>query len=152
MTTKDWILLLVPILCNGVIVFIIQKIFEKRQLILNVKYRYLEILQQKVDNALSLFVKSLQAENDLTKIDFFNQFAHSYCDVYYYYQQNMKLFEHFKNFMDELMNAHNLLKKCQEGLIDNENDTELNMQANTLIYKIYDLLQSIQKECIQHKI
>ncbi len=32
MGTKDWILLLVPIFCNGVIIFILQKIFEKKRL------------------------------------------------------------------------------------------------------------------------
>ena len=30
MSTKDWIVLLVPIICNGIIVFAFQKIFNKK--------------------------------------------------------------------------------------------------------------------------
>lgn len=37
MNTKDWILLLIPILCNGVVVFVLQRIFEKRRLVLDRK-------------------------------------------------------------------------------------------------------------------
>lgn len=40
MSTKDWILLLVPILFNGVVVFLLQKIFERKQLSLTEKYKY----------------------------------------------------------------------------------------------------------------
>lgn len=45
MNTKDWILLIVPILCNGVVVFLLQKVFEKKQLTLGEKYKYVSVMQ-----------------------------------------------------------------------------------------------------------
>lgn len=41
MNVKEWILLMVPIICNGLVEFVLQKIFEKRQWILSEKYKYL---------------------------------------------------------------------------------------------------------------
>lgn len=57
MEAKDWILLFVPIICDGIIFFFIQKAFEKRQISVMEKYKYIAILQQKVDNALGFFQK-----------------------------------------------------------------------------------------------
>lgn len=98
MNTKDWILLLVPILCNGVAVYVLQKMFERKQLISAEKYRYVTVLQQKTDNALALFVQVLQASgNDSEQIIYLNLFTKSYCDVFNFYQQNQTVFKPLKN-------------------------------------------------------
>ena len=60
METKDWILLLVPIFCNGVIIFILQKIFEKRQITRTIKLEYASFLRQKIDLCLELHAKATQ--------------------------------------------------------------------------------------------
>lgn len=44
MELKDWILLLVPIFCNGIIIFILQKVFEKRQITRTIKFKYASLL------------------------------------------------------------------------------------------------------------
>lgn len=153
MSTKDWILLLVPILFNGVVVFLLQKIFERKQLALTEKYKYVSIMQQKVDNALVLYVKALQAiGNDLTQISLLQQFSNSYSEVYYYYQQNQTLFKHLKKNMDELIKAHNQIMSEQLKLKDNENNLEAKSHMESLFYRIYELLQSIQNDCVQFKI
>lgn len=153
MSVKDWILLLVPILCNGVVVFILQKIFEKKQLSLTEKYKYISILQQKVDNALALFVKVLQTTgNDAEQIRWLNQFISGYCDVYYYYQQNQTLLKSLGKYMEELIKNHEQIKSSQLRVNDTEHDLEIRIQMESLFRKIYELLQSIQNDCIAHKI
>lgn len=151
MSTKDWILLLFPILCNGVVVFLLQKSFERRQLAITEKYKYVSILQHKTDNALALFVKVLQATgNDSIQIDHLNQFIHSYCDILFFYQQNQILFKPLKQYMDEIMKIHNKLQnhheKCSHEILNGNIDYE------SSFHRIYELLQTIQFHCVQHKI
>lgn len=153
METKDWILLLVPILCNGVIVFLLQKTFEKRQLVLSEKYKYVALMQQKVDYALELFVKAIQTTgDDLTQINWLNQFAKSYCEVYYYYQQNQTLFKHLENYMEELIKTHEEIQKDLLTIENNKHTPEVVSHMESLFRKTNDLLQSIQKDCIHRKV
>lgn len=153
MSAKDWILLLVPILCNGVLVFFFQKTFERNQLAFIEKYKYVSIMQQKVDDALALFVKLLQTKDDESmQIDFFNRFISSYCDVYYYYQQNQTLFESLKNKMKEIEKTHKQIQSDQLQLGNTKQGLEAVIRIEPHIYRIYELLQSIQSDCIQHKI
>ena len=153
MSTKDWILLLVPILCNGVVVFLLQKTFERRQLALTEKYKYVLVMQQKVDNALALFIKTIQTSgNDSVQTSWLNQFISSYCEVYYYYQQNQTLFKSLKNHMDELIKTHEQIQSDQLRIKNNRHDLKACTHMESLFCKIYELLQSIQSDCIQRKI
>lgn len=153
MSTKDWILLLVPILCNGLIVFLLQKTFERRQLVLTEKYKYVSVMQQKVDNALALFIKVTQTTgDDSVQISWLNQFISNYCEVYYYYQQNQTLFKTLKNHMDELSKTHEQIQSEQLRMENNRHSLEARHHMESLFRRIYELLQSIQSDCIQRKI
>lgn len=153
MNTKDWILLLVPVLCNGVVVYVLQKIFERKQLISAGKYRYVTVLQQKTDNALALFVQVLQASgNDSEQIIYLNLFIKSYCDVFYFYQQNQTIFKPLKKYMDELIKTHEEIKTNQLRANDIKHSHEVSIHLQSLLRKIFELLQSIQKDCINHVI
>lgn len=153
MSTKDWILLLVPVLLNGVVVFLLQRIFERKQLALNKKYEYVSVMQQKVDNALASFIKVIQTTgNDSVQISWLNQFISDYSEVHYYYQQNQVLFKHLKNHMDELIKAHEQLQKDQLKIGNTEHNLETKIHMESLYRRIYELLQSIQNDCIQLKI
>lgn len=153
MNTKDWILLLVPILCNGVVVYVLQKMFERKQLISAEKYRYVTVLQQKTDNALALFVQVLQASgNDSEQIIYLNLFTKSYCDVFYFYQQNQTVFKPLKKYMDELIKTHEEIKTNQLRANDIKHSYEVSIHLQSLLRKIFELLQSIQKDCINHVI
>ena len=57
MTLKDWILLLVPILSNGIIVFALQKIFEKKRLVRDNKRVYITNFKEYVEKALELHMQ-----------------------------------------------------------------------------------------------
>ncbi len=153
MSSKDWILLLVPILCNGVVVFLLQRAFEKKQLALTEKYKYVSIMQQKVDDSLALFTKVLQTSGeDLIQINWLNKFIASYCDVFYYYQQNKQLFKSLDNRMNKLIKTHEHIISIQSkgDNVENIPSTEIIMES--LFRETYELLQAIQNDCMQRKI
>jgi hypothetical protein len=152
MSTKDWLLLIVPIVCNGVVLFVLQRLFEKRQLAIIEKYKYVSIMQQKVDNALSLFTKVLQnTGNDSEQIYSINQFVNSYCDVFYYYQQNMNLLKPLEKYMNELVKAHEQLEQIMKNN-DGISNPEISFEIEESLRKIFGLLQSIQSDCILRKV
>lgn len=132
--------------------FLLQKAFEKRQLVLNEKYKYVALMLQKVDHALDLFVKAIQADDISAQINWFNQFVKSYCEVYYYYQQNQALFKHLENSMTELIKTHEEMQRDQLAMKNNKDTHEVKSIMETPFYKIYELLQSIQRDCIQRKV
>lgn len=150
MSNKDWILLLFPIVCNGIVVLVLQKIFEKKRLVLDRKYKYVFILQQKVDKALELFVNVVQTANDDHKqVYWMKQYLISYCDVYKYYQQNQVLLKSLDFYMDEIMKIHTNLSNifdCADFNIENR------LKMGKSFRRIYELLQNIQNDCINYKI
>ena len=153
MTAKDWIMLLVPVLCNGVVVFILQKFFELKKSIILEKREYISIMLKKVDKALFLYTKATQTiGDDKVQINYLNKFTNSFGDVFYYYQQNQKLFKALKKYMVEMASEY---KKIQEELSTLEND-EISLKTRTSVgsgyYRIYELLQSIQNDCIHYKV
>lgn len=110
-------------------------------------------MQQKVDNALASFIKVIQATgNDSVQIIWLNQFISDYSDVHYYYQQNQVLFKHFKNHMDELIKVHKQLQSDQLKIKNTEHSLEITIHMESLYRRIYELLQSIQSDCVQLKI
>ena len=153
MTQKDWILLLVPILCNGVVVFILQKIFEKRQLAISAKQKYVLVLQEKIDIALALFMNVIQATNDdLTQITYLNQFAKSFTVIHYYYQQNISIFKAIRKDMDKAAAVYEKIQIIHQKLVEDDNDISLKIQHEDLFRTLYLLLQKVQKKCINYKI
>lgn len=150
MTIKDWIFLIIPILFNGIIIFLLQKRFEKKQFLLAEKSKYISTMQQKVDIALESFIKVVQMTgNDSLQISLLNKFIESYTNIFYYYQQNITLFKYLEKQMDELVETHERIIKTQDDL---NNKNNLETQLEPLFVKIYDLLQSIQNECINNKV
>lgn len=151
MDTKDWILLLVPILCNGIVVVVLQKIFEKRRLVLNNKYAYVSVLQGKIDNALVLFAEAAQADGE-TQISWLEQFVDSYCDANCYYQQHQVLLKSLKKYMDELIKIHKQMQSIQDDASNAKSSLEARKQMDSSFHRIFDLLQSIQYACINYKV
>ncbi len=151
MNTKDWILLIVPILCNGVIIFILQKIFERKQLSISEKYRYVSVMLRKVDDALALFIKVVQTTGH-DQISWLYKFINSYSNVFYYYQQNQELLKSLKSYMDELANEDEKIKNNKDKLENTKIDFETKVCMESSFRKIYELLQSIQNDCINYKV
>ena len=149
MESKDWILLLVPIFCNGIIIFILQKIFEKRQITRTIKSEYASILRQKIDLSLALHAKATRLsnegneENGTIVNETIQQYVNGTLDVYYYYVQNKIVFEAFDNHMEHIAALVMELTKCSH-------QKEINLMEFSIIFnKIRDELMILKKECIK---
>ncbi|SJZ52629.1 hypothetical protein [Anaerorhabdus furcosa] len=153
MNTKDWILLFTPILCNGIVVLVLQKMFERKQQIARERRIYVSELQRKIDCALSSFMKVLQTSgNDISQVNAVNNFVEDYCAVFYYYQQNQKLFEKFSVKMQKLINEHEKMQVILDTLHKTGHSDQLTHNMEDSLRKIYEILQSIQHDCINHKV
>lgn len=149
MGTKDWILLLVPILCNGVIIFILQKIFEKKQITRTIKFEYASLLRQKIDLSLELHAKATRLanegnnENDNIINETIQQYVNSTLDVYYYYVQNKIVFKSFEKHMEQVAVLVLDITKCSH-------QKEVNLvEFSSIFNKIRDELMILKKDCIK---
>lgn len=149
MEVKDWILLLVPILCNGLVLFVLQKISEKRQITRGIKTEYLSLFRRKIDLSLDLHTKATRLVNDGKTgndgevLKTIQRYIDSTLDVYYYYVQNKILFESFTAPMEQISKlVSNLIRQNGQKVI---NPVELSSVLN----EIRDELMSLKNECIK---
>jgi len=149
MELKDWVLLLVPIISDGIIIFILQKIFEKRQITRTIKFEYASILRQKVDLSLELHAKAIRLcnegneENGTIVNETIQQYVNSTLDVYYYYVQNKIVFEALNSNMEHI--ATLVMELTKYG-----HQKEINLAEVSMIFnKIRDELMVLKKECIK---
>lgn len=143
MDKKDWILLLVPIFCNGVIIFILQKIFEKRQITKTIKFEYTSIFRQKIDLALELHAKATREASERKDVnETIQQYVNSVLDIYYYYVQNKVIFNSFDKRMEQIASLVLDLIKCSQ-----QKDVE-RLEFSKVFNKIRDELMILKKECI----
>ena len=152
MSTKDWILLLVPIFCNGIVIFVLQKIFEKKQISNNIKNDYASVLRRKIDISLDLHAKATRlaneanSKNDSLITKAIQEYVDSVLDVYYYYIQNKILFKSFDNQMENLSTLIVSLTDCSH-----QKETNV-AKLCSLINEIRDVLMNVKTVCIQLKV
>lgn len=149
MSTKDWILLLIPVLCNGLIIFALQKIFEKRQITRTIKFEYASILRQKIDTSLELHAKATRLaneennENDYLINDTIQKYVNSTLDIYYYYIQNKMVFKSFERHMERVAALVLELTKCSQ-------QEEINLEKFSSVFnQIRDELMILKNGCIK---
>ena len=143
MVLKDWILLIVPILCNGVIVFILEKIFEKRQTVHAIKLDYANNLRQKIDTALYLHTKALQlnqsVNSDIRAVSkILSEFIDASADVFYYYGQDKSVFNCLESIMEKLAT-------------DIQNAVDYIRGSNIIESEYFSLIQNIRNTLLQAK-
>ncbi len=148
MQYKDWILLLVPILCNGIVIFILQKIFEKRQIVRTIKSEYMSNLRKKIDVSLELHANATRLANNTdsnqTEInDTISKYVESCLDVYYYYIQNKPLLKKLDNKMEELAKSIKELTDCSHEKNFN------NILFSILVNKIRNILLKLKMDCVK---
>lgn len=154
MEAKDWIQLLVPIFCNGVILFILQKIFErnfeKRQISRTIKLEYTSQLRQKVDYSLELHAKAVRFANEGSNANqnilmaTLQEYVDASLDVYYYYIQNKEFFGSFEKHMDRIAELIMSLKDVK-ALRNNDDIT----QVSTTLNQVRDEMMLIKSNCIR---
>lgn len=148
MELKDWILLLVPILFNGIIVFALQKIFEKRQIVRTIKYEYVSELRKRIDISIELHARITRIlnEGDHNKDEMINELLREYVssnlDVYYYYIQNKVVFHKLDVQINQIAYLVQEMVECSHHKnIDIEN-------FGRLVNEIRDVLMVVKKMCI----
>ena len=150
METKDWILLLVPIVFDGALIFILQKLFEKRQKKQRIQNYYLDTLRKNIDVALSLHAKATRLANDSYSDDqeilnTLNLYINSCLDVYYYYVQNKNTFIFLEKDINELSSTIMSLA----NYVNNSEESKDNMKICMKINTIRDILMTIKDDCIK---
>lgn len=152
MELKDWILLLVPILFNGIIVFVLQKIFEKKQIVRTIKFEYTSILRQKIDKALELHARATRLtnegnpDNDKMINDVIKQYVDSVLDIYYYYIQNKAIFHSLEKSMKKIASLIMELTKISQQANINV------IEFSSIFNNIRDELMLLKNNCIKLKI
>lgn len=150
MTLKDWILLIVPICFNGVVVFALQRIFEKRQFERTIKYEYFLMLRKKIDTSLELHAKATRLSNQGTPDNeaiinkTIQEYVDSCLDVYYFYIQNKILFGSFDPHMENLATLIKQLVDTSHHLESNS----VNVKFSMIFNDIRDELMIMKKKCI----
>lgn len=148
MELKDWILLIVPILFNGIIVFALQKVFEKRQIVRNTKFEYISILRQKIDTALEFHARATRLANESKNIinemmnDILQQYISSVLDVYYYYIQNKAIFKSLELSMEKIASLINELNRISQ-------QANNGIEASSIFNNIRDELMLLKNICIK---
>lgn len=147
MEAKDWILLLVPILCNGVVVFLLQKIFERKQITRDIKAEYGRILRQKIDVSLKSYIKAVRFNNESNTntsnedLKLLQSYVDSILDVYYYYEENKNIFKSnvFEEHMQAISSLLSDLSKYKTDLI----------KTDLILTSIRERLMILKDECIK---
>lgn len=149
MELKDWLMTLIPVFCNGVVVFLLQKLFERKQTKKLILHEYYSVLRSKVDDGLELHAKATRMANEdnddnATDINLtIQEFFSSCLDTYYYYVQNQIVFSAIKHEFDEL--SHLLLQLSKGVNAHSLSPIEISSQVNS----IRDTLQEIKKKSMR---
>lgn len=147
MTIKDWILLLVPVCCNGIVVFMVQKVYEKRQKVRDIKYQYILSLRNIIDNTLKLHAEATRKANEKNVdnallIRSVQAYIDCVLDVYYYYIQNKSILESLDNNMEKIADKVTKLSK-------DYNEPNIDMAGfSQILNEIRDELMIIKDLCI----
>ena len=147
MELKDWVTLLIPIFCNGIVVFFLQKLFEKKQAKNLILHEYYSELRRRIDVGLELHAKATRLaneanpNNDAIINSTIGIFFNSCLDVYYYYVQNMVVFSSVKKECEKLSG---LLMELSKGV-----NAKPPIQISKEINAIRDTLQDIKRISIR---
>ena len=148
MELKDWILLIVPIISNGIIIFILEKIFEKRRIVRNTKYEYISIMRRKIDISLNLHAQATKKANENENVSseeinsLIQQYIDSCLDVYYYHIQNKIIFKSLDDYMERMA----VLLKEFSNCIHKDNN---GLECSLILNKIRDILMLAKNSCIE---
>lgn len=141
MEVKDWLLLFVPVLCNGLLIFVLQKNFEKKQIAKNIKNEYLSVLRINIDKSLETYAMATRLSNEKNlDIEIVKLFISNVQDVYYYYFQNKNIFEPLD---DNVAHIAELLGKLSH---------DDPIKYSCILKEVYDSLLKLKGQCIEFSV
>lgn len=148
MELKDWIVLIVPIFLNGVIVFALEKIFEKRQNVHAIKFEYAAEVRQIIDKALSLHAKALKlnqsVNSDIKEVSkILSDFIDASADVYYIFNENRTVLVSLNSIMEKLV-------ADIQSAVDYIHSSNINENKYySLMQNIHDTLLAAKEQCVK---
>ncbi len=159
MNTKDWVLLIVPIITNGILVYIFQYAFsihiEKNARLRHNHYKIIEELHQQLSglyNTCKLFADSISAKYESNVGNAFNQEILQYKELKMFYLTHKKILPEYVTSMEqickEMENIHSELILIQEnhnGIISSTTITATAEHHNKLV----KILEQTMDKCGQ---
>ncbi|MCL2873840.1 MAG: hypothetical protein FWE29_02800 [Defluviitaleaceae bacterium] len=142
MIPRDWIFLLIPIFLNGVLIFALQKRFEKRQFSNAIKHNHILELLRRIDEALSVMydirIYSHNRTEDPSYVDNFvekiNTLHNKNIDIYFWMEQNENTFRFVKKETADL-------KEHIDWFFDNKQG----MKEADIAIKLEELFKALQE-------
>ena len=150
MELRDWLIVIIPVILNGSVVFLLQKRFEKRQFSREIKREHTRILLEKVNNSIDLLIQLKSSFNNSNNP--FTEEGKLSEDILSHYvnfhESNIKVY----NYLSSNDNAFNYLKKDTETIKETGNEMAkggiLTVEKVSEIFdKILAALKNIKKKC-----
>lgn len=146
MVLKDWILLLTPVLCNGLVLFVLQKLFEKKQASTVIRNEYISLLRNKIDLALGAYIDAVVSDGDDEKQDIHLQrFIDNYNEVLNYCYQNDQIFSKLSDQLNAITNEQTKMRAAFE----NESDVPRGARIAPMLKNVVKELKKMQTACIR---
>lgn len=108
--------------------------------------RYVNCMQEKLDNSMELFVKILRSSDADEQYRHVQKFLDSYADVYYFYMQNQRVLGFLKEQIDSILTIHNQLEVfLTEVKSDGHELSDLDFRRmEAFLRQIYEQLQDMR--------
>lgn len=147
--SMNWFQFTVQIAVDGLVLFFLQKHYEKRQQVRKSKQPYITALENLINDAMSAFTRALQnSDNERKLTECLHQFDEKISILYYHYSQNKHLFKSISEKMARL-NALNSTSLEMEKYNDRKRHSDKYLDCYN---EMNEILQEIHAKCVNLKL
>lgn len=158
MESKDWISLFVPLLCNGIVLFLFQFYFkryvEKRDRVRSKRITIFEELYAHTENVQTAMYALLHQKPDYNPdynfTELFNHVAKQIHQLKRFYDANESQFKAFNAELQEIFSMWDIISNLLKNVIENYGGRvphETNLQISRNAIRIYELITTILQKC-----
>ena len=156
METKDWIVLFVPIVCNGIFLFLFQfylkRYFEKRDRVRIERVKTFQELYTHAESAQTAMCALLHQKQDDNFTELFNRVAEQIHQLKRFYDANEPQLEIFNAKLQEVFSTWDTITTLMQDIVRNHNGRvplEANIQISRDTSRIYEILTTTLQQCHQ---
>ena len=156
---KDWIVLFVPIVCNGIFLFLFQfylkRYFEKRDRVRSERVKTFQGLYTRTESAQTAMYALLHQKQDDNFTNLFNCVAEQIHQLKRFYDANEPQLEMFNANLQGIFSIWDMITTLMQDIVRNHNGRvplEANLQISRDINRIYEILTTILQQCHQKMI
>ena len=154
MEIKDWIVLFVPIVCNGIFLFLFQfylkRYFEKRDWVRSEHIKTFQELYTHTESAQTAMYALLHQKQDDNFSELFNRVAEQIHQLKRFYDANRPELEMFNSDLQEIFSTWDTITSLMRDIVRNHNGRvppESNLQISGDTNRIYEILTTILQKC-----